>query len=152
MANTHRSCEAATLTITATGKIPGYELTISSTFGGSVYAIFHQEEMVIDPNETESISDVPTGTVVNLIAEPQENYCFANWTGDVHTIANTNVGQTTITVDDHYSITASFRDLPPQPRNWALTGGIAAAAVALVGLVIFLTRRKRGVDRGRALN
>lgn len=149
MVGTHRSCEAATLTITAIGEISGYELTLSSTLGGSVHATFHEEEMMVGPNKTETLSDVPAGTVVTLVAQPQECYYFLEWTGDAHTIAEASVGQTTITADDHYSVTASFRELPADPTNWALVGGIAAGAAAVVGLVIFLMRRKKAAEGER---
>ena len=61
-----------------------YELTISSTAGGSV----------TEPGEGTFTYNATT--VVNLVAEADEGYYFVNWTGDVDTIANVNGVITTI--------------------------------------------------------
>jgi len=74
----------------------GYTLTIASTAGGSV----------IIPGE--GTSTYHEGRVVDLVAEAEEGYLFINWTGDVATITNVNNATTTITMLDHYSITATF--------------------------------------------
>jgi alpha-tubulin suppressor-like RCC1 family protein len=71
-------------------------LTISITTGGSVTI----------PGE--GAFDYDEGTVVNLVAEPDEYYEFVEWTGDVDTIADVNAAQTTITMDGYYAITANF--------------------------------------------
>jgi uncharacterized repeat protein (TIGR02543 family) len=73
-----------------------YDLTISSTAGGSVTT----------PGEGTFIYD--TGTVVSLVANPLSGYYFVNWTGDVSTVANINTASTTITMNGDYSITATF--------------------------------------------
>jgi len=73
-----------------------YDLTISSTGGGSV----------TEPGEDTFTYD--DGTVVDLIAEAEEGYRFVEWTGDVGTIANVYAATTTITMNDDYSITAEF--------------------------------------------
>jgi ribosomal protein L21E len=73
-----------------------YDLTISSTEGSSV------------TTPVEGTHTYDEGEVVNLVAKAQEGYQFANWTGDVGTIANVNAATTTITVNDDYSITANF--------------------------------------------
>jgi preprotein translocase subunit YajC len=99
--------EASTATITMNGSyfitasfaaIPPiqYNLTISSTSGGAVIA----------PGEGTFTYD--KGTVVNLVAEFEEGYRFTNWSGHVDTIANVEAAETTITMDDSYSITANF--------------------------------------------
>jgi hypothetical protein len=76
---------------------PGwYSLTISSTKGGAV----------TEPGEGTSI--YAAGTVVNLVAVPNEHYRFVEWTGDVDTIPNVYAAATTITIDNSYSITAKF--------------------------------------------
>jgi hypothetical protein len=76
-----------------------YDLTISSTHGGSVTM----------PGEGTFAYD--EGTVVNLEAV-KESCCwrFVNWTGDVDTVANVNAASTTITMNGDYTITASFVD------------------------------------------
>jgi len=77
-----------------------YDLTISSTAGGSV--------------TTPGVGTFAynSGAVVSLVANPLGGYRFVKWTGDVGTIANgnVNVASTTITVDDNYSITANFEE------------------------------------------
>jgi len=73
-----------------------YDLTISSTDGGDVTA----------PGEGTFPYDA--GTVVNLVATPDDNCRFVNWTGDVGTIANVNDATTIITMNNDYTITANF--------------------------------------------
>ncbi|MFO7997234.1 MAG: GLUG motif-containing protein [Dehalococcoidia bacterium] len=73
-----------------------FALTISSASGGSVTM----------PGEATFVYD--QGTVVNLVADPDDNHIFANWTGDVGTIANVNAATTTITMSGNYYITANF--------------------------------------------
>ena len=73
-----------------------YCLTIPSTAGGSV------------TTPGEGTSTYAIGTVVDLVAEPEEGYHFVNWTGNVDTIADVTAASTTITMDHSYSITANF--------------------------------------------
>jgi hypothetical protein len=73
-----------------------YDLTISSTSGGSVTT----------PGEGTHTYD--KGKVVNLVAQAEGGYHFVNWTGDVGTIANANATITSITMSSNYSITANF--------------------------------------------
>ncbi len=73
-----------------------YSLSISSTEGGEVTT----------PGEGMSIYD--EGTVVDLVAEPDEHYQFVEWTGDVGTITDVHAAATNITMNDSYSITANF--------------------------------------------
>jgi hypothetical protein len=77
-------------------EITEYNLTISSTDGGSVTT----------PSEETSTYD--EGDVVDLVAEADEGYQFVNWTGDVGTVADVNDATTTITMNGNYSITADF--------------------------------------------
>jgi len=88
----------------------GYQLTISSTGGGSVTV----------PGEGTRSYDA--GTVVDLVATPDEGYEFRGWTGDTAQIADPNSTSTTITMRGSYSIVASFsseddtdRDRPIDP-------------------------------------
>ncbi len=71
-------------------------LTTSSTEGGSV----------IIPGE--GIYPYACGTVVAIVAEASPNYEFSGWTGNTATIVNPGSPDTTITMNDHYSITANF--------------------------------------------
>ena len=85
-----------------------YDLTIDNTVGGSV----------TEPGEGEFTYDA--GTVVDLVAEPDEGYQFVNWTGDVDNIDAVNATETTITMDDDYEITANFEEVSPPPILYAL--------------------------------
>jgi len=81
-----------------------YDLTISSTSGGTVAT----------PGEGKFTYDA--GTVVDLVASPDANHHFVEWTGDVATIANVNAASTTITMNTSYNITANFaRRVTPVP-------------------------------------
>jgi outer membrane protein assembly factor BamB len=82
-----------------------YDLTISSTAGGSV----------TDPGEG-SFSYLRE-TVVNLVAGAEAGYRFVNWTGDVGTIADVDAATTTITMSDNYSITANFEEEEPSDEE-----------------------------------
>ena len=73
-----------------------YYLSIHSTTGGSV----------TEPGEGLFACD--EGSVVDLVAEPEEGYIFVNWIGNVGTIANVYAASTTITMNDHHCITAIF--------------------------------------------
>ena len=76
-----------------------YDLTISSTLGGSVTT----------PGEGTFTYD--EGTVVDLVATPNAGYRFDEWTGDVGTVADVNDPTTTITMNGDYSVTANFCEL-----------------------------------------
>jgi hypothetical protein len=113
----------------------GLFLTISTTAGGDV----------TQPGQ--GTFPYYPGTVLNLMARPEDGYRFVKWTGDAGTIANVGARQTTITMDGNYSVMASFEENPPV--NWALIGGIIAA-LAVVGVAIFLVLRKRASKRRAA--
>jgi outer membrane protein assembly factor BamB len=100
-----------------------YDLTISSTAGGSV----------IVPGEG-TFTYVP-GTGVNLVAEANEGYRFINWTGDVYTIADVEDASTTVTMNGDYSITAHFEEVPPdeEPSDEEPSGGGCFIATAAYG-------------------
>ena len=98
------NANAASTTITMNGNYsivanfevvpPGqYNLTISSTTGGSVTV----------PGEGTYSYD--TGAVVTVTAVPDTGYSFLNWSGNV---ANASAASTTITMDGNYSIVANF--------------------------------------------
>ncbi len=78
-----------------------YTLTIDSTTGGTVTV-----DNVTIPGKAMFTYD--PGTVVGLIATPSAGYRFAEWTGDVDTIANVNAASTTITMQGNYEVTADF--------------------------------------------
>jgi hypothetical protein len=71
-------------------------LTTSSTAGGSV------------TTPGEGLFTYDEGTVVDLMAEAGEGFRFTMWTGDVEDILDIYAAETTITMNDDYSITANF--------------------------------------------
>jgi hypothetical protein len=77
-----------------------YDLNISSTTGGSV----------TEPGE--GLFTYDEGEVVDLVATPGGGYQFAEWTGDVSTVADVYAASTTITMNGDYSITANFEEVP----------------------------------------
>jgi len=114
--------------ITASFALLSYDLTTNSTTGG----------LVTTPGEGAFPYDC--GTVVNLVAEAEEGYQFVNWTGDIATIGEVDAATTTITMNDNYSVTADFVQIPSS-INWLLIAGIIGAVV-VVALVIFFVRRR----------
>jgi hypothetical protein len=76
-----------------------YDLTISSTEGGSVTA----------PGE--GTFRYVEGEVVELVAEAEEGYRFVSWTGDVDTTEDVEDATTTIITDAAKNVTANFAPL-----------------------------------------
>ena len=73
-----------------------YQLTISSTSGGSV------------TTPGEGSYTYGAGTVVQLVAEPDEGYQFRSWTGDIAYITDPNSASTTVILNGNSAILASF--------------------------------------------
>jgi hypothetical protein len=83
-----------------------YDLTISSTAGGSVTVTVNAQQTIVGPGQTQTIPDIAAGTSVNLAASPAAGYYFVNWTGaPVHGVTNS---VTAFTMNGNYSITANF--------------------------------------------
>jgi hypothetical protein len=97
-----------------------YDINISSTSGGSVNT----------PGEGTFTYD--EGTVVNLVTAPLSGYRFINWTGNVDTIANVNFASTTITMNDHYSITANFQQVSTEQFDLTISS-TAGGSVTIPG-------------------
>jgi hypothetical protein len=74
-----------------------YQLTISSGSGGNITL----------PGEGTFTYDA--GTVVPLVATPDDGYEFRTWTGDVAYIANLSTASTTITMNANCAIVANFQ-------------------------------------------
>ena len=74
----------------------GYQLTISSTAGGTV------------TSPGEGTFNYIAGTVVELVATPDDGYEFRGWTGDIGQIADRGSASTTIKMNGSYSVTAVF--------------------------------------------
>ena len=81
---------------TSTTPATEYDLTISSTAGGSVTT----------PGEGTHTYD--EGQDVPLVATPDTDYHFVRWTGNTGTIDNVNSATTTVTMNGDYTITANF--------------------------------------------
>ncbi|MDH4068386.1 MAG: hypothetical protein OEU97_05630, partial [Dehalococcoidia bacterium] len=82
------------------GVVVEYDLTIASDGPGSVTA----------PGDGTFPYD--EGTMVDLVATPDDGCRFVGWTGDASTIDDTNAATTTITVNGDYAITANFEYIP----------------------------------------
>ena len=54
------------------------------------------------------------GTLVGLVAQPEEGHEFVNWTRYVGTVADRNSASTTITIHDNYYVTANFAEIPSE--------------------------------------
>jgi len=132
----------ANTTITMTGNysivanfaINRYNLTTSSSSGGNVTT---PGEGVFGPYDH--------GTVVGLDATPDANYHFVNWTGDVGTVANVNLANTTITMTGNYSIVANFEELPPETYNLTISS-TAGGSVTTPGEGTFTYNASEVVD------
>jgi len=105
------------------GSVVEYDLAIDCNTGGSV--------------ATPGVGTFTyaTGTVINLLAEPKTGYHFVDWTGDVSTIADIDDATTTITMDDHYSITASFA-FGPQYIPMVAAGGYHTVGLKAGGMAV----------------
>ena len=99
------------------GIITEHTLTVSSTVGGAVTT----------PGE-ESF-EYSAGAMIHLVAKPDADYHFVNWTGDVRVIFNINAATTVITMNDNHSITANFEKNPP---ILLLTVGIIVVVVLAI--------------------
>jgi len=94
-----------------------YNLTISSTAGGSVMI----------PGEGTFTYDA--GAVLDLVAKADSGYRFVNWTGDVTTIANVDGAFTTITMNGNYSIVANFATIPPGQVTLTVSSSAVGPAI-----------------------
>jgi len=98
--------------VTANFVLKQYNLTIDSTSGGTVTA---PGEGVQGPYNH--------STVVNLVAEPEADYAFLEWDGNVSEIEDVNSSNTNITMYDNYSIMAIFgpHEFDVTPRSLTFT-------------------------------
>jgi hypothetical protein len=108
--DTIANINSASTTITMDGDysitanfVKQYDLTISSTAGGSVTM----------PGEGTYACD--PGEAVNLVAQAEEGYHFVNWTAQAGTLANATAPQTTFTMPaQNAMVTANFATSYPQ--------------------------------------
>jgi len=113
-----------------------YNLSIASTEGGAVTARVGDVETVVSQGEAESISDIPAGMAVELMATPNAGYCFVNWSGEVDTIADVYAASTIITIGGNYSITGNFEETPPAQFGLT-TSSTAGGSVTTPGEGVF---------------
>jgi hypothetical protein len=73
-----------------------YQLTISSGAGGNVTTL------------GEGTFAYAAGTMVPLVAAPDDGYQFRSWTGDIANIADRNAASTSITMNGNHAIVANF--------------------------------------------
>ncbi len=101
-------------------------LTTNSTTGGSVD----------DPGEGEF--NYADGIEVTLSASSDTGYNFSEWTGDTASIADVNSPDTTITMNDDYSITANFQEETTEEEPQQITATTTTAPALTLILVIGL--------------
>jgi len=113
-----------------------YDLTISSTAGGSVNATVAEDVILIGPGETETISDIPAGTQVGLVGSAGIEYEFVQWQGQpIDGLTNPAI---TIAMHGHYTITARFEVDPVHPDVYDLTVSITTGgSVSIPGAGVF---------------
>jgi len=88
-----------------------YVLTVTSSAGGNV----------TDPGEDDFT--YYQGTVVDLLAVPDEGFRFVDWTGDVDDVDDVNAEDTFITMNADYAIQANFEALPQMELTITSTEG-----------------------------
>jgi hypothetical protein len=91
--------------------LPQHNLTVQSSAGGSV------------TSPGEGNFTYQEGTGVDLVVKAEQGYRFVSWTGDVDDIADVNDLTTTITMNDDYSITANFEEIPEYTLTISAAGG-----------------------------
>ena len=100
------------------GPVPYYTLTISIPGrGGST-------------NPADGEHTYPEGTVVSITAIPAVDYQFANWTGDVATVAAIYAASTTITMYDDCSIKANFMSTTPAQYSLTISSGTGGSVTS----------------------
>ena len=99
---------------------------------------------VNEPGEGTSIH--AASTVVGLVAQPDQGYQFMKWTGNVSTIADVYAAETTLTMNDSYSITANFETWHPEPRALLMVSSTEGGSVTEPGEGTFLCPLGTEVD------
>jgi hypothetical protein len=97
------------------GGVVRLDLAISSTDGGNVIA----------PGEGNFAYD--TGTVVGLSATADTGWRFAEWSGDVGTVADVHDASTTIAMNDDYSVIANFEAILPGQYTLTISSTIGGS-------------------------
>ncbi len=114
---------------------PTYELTVSSTEGGSVTA----------PGEATFTYD--EGEVVDLVAMAAAGYEFVAWSGNVATVEDVDSASPTITMNGDYTITAEFKAEETPAVEYTLTiSSIGGGEVTVPGEGMFIYEAGTVVD------
>jgi hypothetical protein len=95
--------------------IDPHTLTISSTSGGSV----------TEPGEGQ-FQCCPGGSAISIVAQPNTNYHFVEWTGtavDADKVENPNAASTAVTMDADYTLVANFAINPRTLTISSTSGG-----------------------------
>ena len=140
------------------------QITITMDSDKTVTATFTQEEYTLAINivgsgsvtKSPDMATYPCGTVVTLTAVPDAGWKFSHWSGD----ASGTTSPTTVTMDGHKTVTATFiEEMPPTPVGGyaapidiaigkevshllASQIGLAFALLAAMAVTILLTRRR----------
>ena len=122
-----------TLTFTTAAE---YNLTISSTAGGSVNATVEEDVTVIGPGETKTIFDIPVGTAVGLVGSAEPEYEFLQWQGrPIDGLTNPAI---TIAIYGNHAMTARFESDPDHPDTYDLTvSSTGGGSVSIPGEGVF---------------
>jgi uncharacterized repeat protein (TIGR02543 family) len=97
-----------------------YTLIISNSAGGNV----------VTPGE--GTFTVDESTVIQLVAEPDSNFHFVRWSGDVDTVTDVWDASTTITIQGDYTIAAEFGVDPEELVEYDLTASSTAGGSVTV--------------------
>jgi hypothetical protein len=93
-------------------------LSVLGSCGGEHPVIQYTLTINIDGNGTSGGADAyDEGTVVSISANPDPEWEFVEWTGDIDTISDRLSSSTTIVMDGGYAITARFRLQVITPTN-----------------------------------
>jgi hypothetical protein len=93
-------------------------LVVLGSCGGEPTETQYTLTVNIDGNGTSDSADTYNqGTTVSINADPDPEWEFVEWTGDIGTISDRISSSTTIVMDGDYTITARFRLLVITPTN-----------------------------------
>jgi len=107
-----------------------YYLEISSTDGGLAATPGRETFANVNSAGAYMLFNPGTGdTVVDLVATPDSHHKFANWTGDVSTMADANSATTSIAITPNkdYEITVQFEEVPLVQYNLSINATVGGS-------------------------